>query len=146
MSKVATTRKKIDSHAVAIRSNLSIHPQKGWIRNIREALAMTQAELAKKLGVNQKTIHSLELNEINEKIQIGTLKKLAEAMNCDFHYTFIPRKSLEETYIEQAKKNAVDHLTRIENTMALERQSMKFSKSRLEEIIEELIKTERVKW
>lgn len=146
MSRKIDFRKSLDLKAKVLKPNLAPLPKLGWVRSVREALAMTQSDLAKRIGVNQRTIHALEMSEINQKIQIGSLQKLADAMNCDFYYAFVPRKTLEHSYKEQARQNAIEHLARIENTMVLERQKMKFPNSRIEEIMEELVETERVKW
>lgn len=146
MSIVKVNRIKLDSRAKLLKPKLATIPAFGWIRNVRQALGMSQKDLAKKLGVNPKTIHSLEVNEIKNKIQIESLKKLADALDCDFYYGFIPRKSLEATYELQARKNAEAHLERVMNTMALEKQSVEFPKSRIEEIVKEILESESVKW
>lgn len=146
MSAVKTNREVIDSAAKSLRPKLVPAPAFGWIRNVRKALGMSQKDLARRIGVNPKTIHSLEVNEVNSKIQIESLKKLADAMDCDFYYGFVPRKGLQATYEDQARKNAESHLARVMNTMALEKQSIQFSRSRVEEIVQELLETESVKW
>lgn len=146
MGKSALIRKRLDSKSKALRSNLVPVPNFGWVRNVREALGMTQSDLAKRLGVNQKTIHSLEVNEVNQKIQLASLQKLADAMDCDFYYAFIPRHTLEDTYTKQAELTAEKHIKRIYNTMALEKQSVVFSKNKIQEIVDDIKEREIIKW
>lgn len=146
MSKSYLLRRELDADAKVLKPRLAPIPRFGWIRNVRQALGMSQGDLARKLNLNPKTIHALEVNELNHKIQIDSLKKVADALDCDFYYAFIPRQGLENTYKEQAQRNAEAHLARVSNTMELEKQKVRFPKSRLEEVFKEILKSQSVKW
>lgn len=69
---------------------------------------MTLGKLGKICGLAPSTIAQAEQRELEEKITVETLKKTAEAMNCEFVYTFIPKSDLnafiEKTAYEKAKR------------------------------------------
>jgi len=76
-------------------------PKSGWIKTIREALSMPLAFPANKLGASKQSIIRFEKNEVDESITLKSLRKLAEAMDCELHYAIVPhgrslRGSLQE--------------------------------------------------
>lgn len=139
-------RKILDGKVRGLRTRLVPTPQEGWIRACRDALRMSQGELAHRVGVQQSTIHRLEANELNKKIQLDTLEKLAEAMGCDLYYGFIPRGSFQEMYEAQALKNAVDLENRLRNNMELENQPIKKSDSHIQTTARRLMIYDKVRW
>ena len=139
-------RKVFDDGAKALRSRLRETPQEGWIRRTREALRMSQGELAYLAGVEQSTIHRLEENEVNKKIQLDTLEKLADAMGCDLYYGFMPRTSLQEAYVNQAHKHAEVNEARLHNNMELEDQQVKHSEHLVKVFATQLMQRDAVKW
>lgn len=62
----------------------------------------------------------MELNENN--LKFSTMKKIAEGLDCDFVYGFIPKSSLQETIKRQAHKKAEAILSSVNTNMALEDQ------------------------
>lgn len=58
------------------------------IKERREALKMTQAELAEKSGLSRATISAIENNGLSD-IKVSTLKALAEALRCKPHSLFV---------------------------------------------------------
>src|SRR6516165_10510995 len=78
-------------------------PVRGWIRAIREALGMSAAQLAKRLGVRQPSIVALEQSEVKGTIELATLRRVAEALDCTLIYALVPNKPLEETIRERAR-------------------------------------------
>ena len=113
-----------------------------WIRTIREALGMTQVQLAKKLHVTPQTINAIEKSESLGTISVNTLKKIGEALGCSIFITFIPHESLEDIVRKQAQKIARHLVEHIVHTMALEAQqpSPKFIEEQIKELTSELIK------
>ena len=95
-------------------------PKQGWISAIRRALGMTAKQLAERVGLSQPRIAKMELNENN--LKISTMKKIAEGLDCDFVYGFIPKSSLQETIKRQAHKKAKTILSSVNTNMALEDQ------------------------
>jgi predicted DNA-binding mobile mystery protein A len=96
----------------------------GWIKTIREALGMTSTNLASRVGVNQSRIIHMEKAESDGNIKISTMEKVADALDMDFVYGFVPRTSLNEMVRQQAKKIALHKMERLDNTMRLELQEL----------------------
>jgi predicted DNA-binding mobile mystery protein A len=119
-------------------------PRNGWIRELREALGMSARQLAQRVGVGQPTIARLEKSEAAGTIEIKTLRKVAEGMNCRLVYTFIPIEgSLEETLRVQATQTAEKLLARVEHSMTLEAQGAtpQDRKAQVQELADELVRT-----
>jgi predicted DNA-binding mobile mystery protein A len=102
----------------------SSRPASGWIRAIREALGMTQRQLAQRVGRKPQTILDLQAREAAETIQLNSLRELAEAMDCDLVYAIVPRKPLGAILDERARSVARQALRRIGHSMELERQGL----------------------
>ena len=94
----------------------------GWIKTVREAIGMTVSQLAARLGVTQPRITKMEFNEDN--LKLSTMKKAAEAMNCEFVYYFKPRTTFQNLVDEQAQKKAAEVLKTVNVNMALENQEI----------------------
>lgn len=78
-------------------------PPKGWIRFIREALNMSSKALAKRVGISPNTMSETEKAEREEAISLRKLTKVANSMNCDLVYYFLPRKPIKEMIDERAR-------------------------------------------
>ena len=104
-------------------------PGKGWIKAIRESLGMSASALARKLGVTPHSIAKLEKAEADDKITLASLRKLANALDCELQYTLVPRQSLEEILKERAMVVARERLRPISHSMGLENQSVDQSAS-----------------
>lgn len=102
----------------------SLYSDKGWIKLIREALGMSTQQLANKVGINQSRISRLENAEINGDLKLSSLKKIADGLNMQFVYGFVPKDSLEGMVQEQAKIKARQRMTRVNHTMRLEEQEL----------------------
>ena len=111
-------------------------PPQGWLKTIREFLGMTTTQLAKKINVAQPRVINLEKNEKNTKI--STMERIADALNCDFVYAFIPRENIDDIIYNQAKKKALKILNRVNKNMGLENQ-LSDNEDTLEEVIKELL-------
>lgn len=97
-------------------------PPKGWIRAIRDAVGMTGAQLASRLGTRQQSVEALEKSEAAGSIQLSTLRRAAEAMDCTLVYALVPKTSLEDMVRQRARKLALRDLRRVAHTMKLEAQ------------------------
>ena len=71
-------------------------PAHGWIKTYRYLFDLSQNDLARLMGVSQKRIGAIEENEINNRIEIATLIKVAEIFDSELRYFFVPRKPLED--------------------------------------------------
>lgn len=97
-------------------------PHRGWIRAIRDALGMSSTELAARMGVSQSTIAQLERNEVRETIKVETLRRAADALDCDLIYALLPRRSLNDLVTSQARRKAAAALGPVAHHMRLEDQ------------------------
>ena len=97
--------------------------KQGWVSSVRQALGMTALQLAKRLGISQPRIAKMESNELN--LKISTMEKIAQSLDCDFVYGFVPKESLQATIDRQARKKAAQILTKVNANMALEDQLAK---------------------
>lgn len=99
-------------------------PPRGWIRAIRDAIGMTGAQLGRRLGMTAQGIVSLERSEANGKIQLNTLRRAGEAMDCVLVYALVPKTSLTEMVDRRARELALRTLRRVSHSMALEDQQV----------------------
>ena len=114
----------LDEKTSALKAIKLPQPPTGWIRTIRTALRMSQAELATILQMNQKSLHALETSEANSKIRLESLEKVANALDCDLVYAFVPRQSFEGRYRDRAHTIAEARIKRVANSMELENQAV----------------------
>ena len=113
----------MDKKTSDLKSAKNIVPQcSGWIKTVREAIGMTVSQLAARLGVTQPRITKMESNEDN--LKLSTMKKAAEAMNCEFVYYFKPKTTFQNLVDEQAQKKAAEVLKTVNVNMALENQEI----------------------
>lgn len=98
-------------------------PSVGWIQSIRTALGMTTRQLAARLGVTQSTLAELEKSEAADKITLQSLRRVAEAMDCDLQYVLVPRISLKKRVEHQAEVIARQQVSRVLHSMRLEDQA-----------------------
>jgi predicted DNA-binding mobile mystery protein A len=91
---------------------------------VREALAMPAAVLAERLGVADTTVLRLEESERLGTAQLNTLRRAADALDCELVYAFVPRRPLEAQVLEQARARAEAEVGRIAHSMALEDQAV----------------------
>jgi predicted DNA-binding mobile mystery protein A len=78
----------------------------GWIRPIRKALGLSLATVGKRAGIHRQNVLAFEKSEETEQIKIQNLRRIAEAMDCDFVYAIIPRQSaIVDVAMRYAKTN-----------------------------------------
>jgi predicted DNA-binding mobile mystery protein A len=119
----AQARAHLDERFKAIGSPASYaQPVRGWVKAIREALGMSTSQLAKRAGVRQPSIVALEQSEAKGSIELATLRRIAEALDCKLVYALVPNKPLEQTVRDRARLFARRRLDPIEHSMALEDQ------------------------
>ena len=114
-------------------------PVRGWIKAIRGALGMSTAQLAKRLRVKQPSVVALEQSEAKGAIELATLRRVAEALDCTLVYALIPNQPLEAMVRDRARTFARRRLEPVEHSMLLEDQKVtaKDAEARLDEIVRE---------
>ena len=116
---------QLESALQPFRSAIGVaRPRSGWLRAIREALGMTNAQLAKRVKRQPQTLLDLQEREGAQTIQLNTLRELAEALDCELVYAIVPRKPLDQVVGEQAEAVARRLLRRTGHSMELERQGL----------------------
>jgi predicted DNA-binding mobile mystery protein A len=70
-------------------ASLSPRPGSGWVRAIRESLGMTAAAFARRLSMSHAGVRKLESSEASDTITLGSLRKLAEALDCELQYALV---------------------------------------------------------
>lgn len=99
-------------------------PQAGWIRTVREALSLSQSQLANRLGVTQRSVQAMEKSEASEGIRLDTLRRAADALGCDLVYALVPREPLRDTMERQARQLIASRLAGVNHSMLLEDQAV----------------------
>jgi predicted DNA-binding mobile mystery protein A len=114
-------------------------PVRGWIKAVREALGMSTAQLAKRLRIKQPSLVELEKSEARGTIELATLRRVAEALDCTLVYALVPNKPLESTVRARARVFAQKRRGPVEHSMMLEDQKVpaKNVEARLDEIVRE---------
>lgn len=117
----ATARRRLDNRLKAlINPDALARPPRGWIKAIREALGMTTAQLARRLGVSQPRAVVIEKAEQENSVTLGTLERTAQALDCRLVYALVPRTPLEELVAERAEHLAKQYLASTRHSMELE--------------------------
>ena len=116
-------RQRLDERLMTLKPEERFKaPPKGWLRAIRDALGMTGVQFARRLGIRPQSVEALEKSEANGSIQLKTLRRAAEALDCTLVYALVPNTSLEGVVGERARKLAMRDLGRVAHTMKLEAQ------------------------
>ena len=140
----------LDQRFRAFRSLKDLsQPPKGWIRAVRDALGMTTAQFARRLGVSQPRVVAIEKAEISKAITLKSLERAAEALDCRVVYLFIPASSLEDTVRARAAQVAARQLSALNRTMSLEDQSVQDKRAReamRQKLIAELVENPSRLW
>src|ERR1017187_279129 len=106
----------------------SVHgPTRGWLRAAREAIGLTQSQMAKKLGMKQQAYANIEVREQKEKVTLETLRRAAGALDCDLVYALVPKKGVAQTFSDLATTHDpnVAMRTATEHSMSLEGQGQR---------------------
>ncbi len=122
-------------------------PSNGWINTLRKTLNISLKQLGKRLKVTSQNINQFELREKDGSISVQKLKEVANALDMEFVYAFIPKDgSLEKLVENRAHQVAKEIVMRTSHTMKLEDQENteerlnKAIKDRAEKIKNELPK------
>jgi predicted DNA-binding mobile mystery protein A len=135
----AQARARLDERFKAMEPSVrEPNPVRGWIKAIREALGMTTEQLARRLGVKQPSVVALEQSEAKGTIELASLRRVAEALDCTLVYALVPNKLLEQTVRERARLFARRRFGPIAHSMTLEDQ--KVHREENEAMIDEILR------
>lgn len=85
---------------------------------------MSSAQLAKRLDIKQPSVVALEQSEARGTIQLATLRRVAEALDCTLVYALVPNKPVETMVRDRARVLARNRLGPIAHSMQLEDQKV----------------------
>jgi predicted DNA-binding mobile mystery protein A len=98
-------------------------PTSGWIASVREALGLTLGQVGQHLRASRQAVQQLERAEASDRITLGALRRVAEAMGCELVYALVPKTG---SFVELAERPTRDRATRdvksVMHTMMLEDQ------------------------
>ena len=114
----------LDQRFTLVRNWSVARPPRGWLRAIRDALGLTTKQFAKRLGVSQPRVVALEKGEVEETVTLATLRRAAEALDCQLVYAMIPNRPLVEMLRERAEAKADEQIAGVSHTMRLENQAI----------------------
>lgn len=138
----SSARRQLDKRLSLLTETSSLAPPpRGWIRAIREALGMTTAQLAKRLGVSQPRVIDIEKAEARRTITLDSLERAARALHCRLVYALVPNKPLDDLVEERARLLAEKRLAATRHSMTLEAQGVEPGDEReqLQRLIRELV-------
>ena len=81
-----------------------------------------------RLDISHAAVSSLERSERLGTIRVDTLRRAADALDCDLVYGLVPRHGLETTVQRAAREKAAARIGAVDRTMRLEAQGVPASK------------------
>jgi|SRR5215813_1200040 len=119
---------------LAEAKNLPPRPSGGWLGSIREALGLSLAEIGRRLQLSRQNVQKFERAECTDRVTLGTLRRVADAMGCDLIYVLVPKSgSFTELAERPARESAARDVQRVIHTMALEDQKPENAAQLMEE-------------
>jgi predicted DNA-binding mobile mystery protein A len=103
-------RRRLDQRLIGLNEVFGPPPVSGWVRAVRRALGMSTFDLARRIGLSDSRVKQLEQAEAAGSIRLSQLRRLAGALNCEFHYVILPRESLEKMVRRQARLKAAEKI------------------------------------
>ncbi|MBI3431682.1 MAG: mobile mystery protein A [Hydrogenophilales bacterium] len=138
----ASARRQLDKRLSTLGNIEALtRPPRGWVKAIREALGMTSAQLAKRMGVSQPRVFTLEQAEAKSAVTLESLERAARALDCRLVYALVPRQPLDALIEERALLLAKKRLAAASHTMALEAQGIEKGdeSEQLERLVRQII-------
>ena len=115
-------------------------PKEGWVRTLRKTLGMSSPQLATRLDVSKSQASQIERMEIEDRITLKQLRRVADALDCDLVYALVPRQSIDSMIRDRAKLKAEQLVSKTDMQMKLEAQQL--SNEKLQEQVK--FETERL--
>jgi predicted DNA-binding mobile mystery protein A len=84
---------------------------------------MSAAALASRMGTTAGAVTRLEQSEAGDRIRLDTLRRAADALECDLVYLLVPRRPLHTVVRDRARELAHWQVAAVEQTMSLEDQA-----------------------
>jgi predicted DNA-binding mobile mystery protein A len=104
--------------------NNIIRPKEGWVRTLRKALGMSSPQLARRLGISKSQASQMERMEVEDRITLKQLRRVADSLDCELMYALVPRKPIDIMLRERAMEKAQKLVTKTDVQMKLEAQQL----------------------
>lgn len=114
-------RSKIDQ---LIDNKRISRPNEGWIRTFRKALGMSSPQLAMRMGISKSQASQIERMEMEDRITLTQLRRVADSLDCDLTYALVPRKPVNEMIKDRARDKAHRLVNKTDVQMKLEAQQL----------------------
>lgn len=142
-------RKQLDQRLERIRElgpALS-EPDAGWVSALRNALGMTQADLARRMDVSQQAVAQLEKREAGGSATLKALEGAAHALGGELVYAIVPRRPISDVLERRALELAARMTGSVRHSMRLEDQEPDSDlDERTRELAKELLASPRRLW
>lgn len=127
---------------------LRARPAKGWIHAIRTALGMSVTVLAQRLGVRHSTVLAYENAERSGRIQLDTMRRVADALDAELLVVLVPRKPVGDTLRARARDIAQQEMRATVQSMRLENQEVDEAETQaqLDLLVENLVREPKKLW
>jgi len=99
-------------------------PPEGWLRTARKALGMSGAQLARRMGASRGLVSQTERGELEGRVTLRTMARMADAMGYQFVYALVPKGSVQEMVQQRALQLARHDVASATTHMALEDQML----------------------
>src|SRR5579862_5107004 len=94
--------------------NLPPRPKGGWIASLREALGLSLAEVGRQVRVPRQNVQQYQRAEATDRITLGTLRRVADALGCELVYVLVPKSgSFAELAERPAREGAARDVERV---------------------------------
>lgn len=119
-------------------------PVRMQLRMLREALGMTQKQLAKRVGLKQNTIAMFE-KDGHVDFQLSTLIKLAKGLHAEVIVNIVPLENLNALVTRRAQAVAKKLLKVSRGSTAIELQlpGEKYNKSELKKLVAKILENHK---
>lgn len=124
MRHVQLARESLDRRLSGVDKVALAVPSGGWVRTIREALGMSTRQLGARAGMSGQAVAKIERSEETGTVQLATLRRLADELDCELVYALVPRSGLRDTVRRRALELAAAHLGAVDRSMRLEDQGV----------------------
>lgn len=104
--------------------------------------------LGRRLGISHSGVRKLEQAEATDAITLASLRKLAQALDCELHYAFIPKRPLNKVIDDRALEVARERMRQVAHHMALEAQGVEGEamEAQVREVADSLARRPRQLW
>ena len=117
-------RRQLDQRLEQIRgmTRLMEAPEGGWVAALRTAYAMSQKDLASRMGISQQAVSQLERREADYSATLHPLEQAAGALGGQLVYAIVPTRSIDTIIEVRALHLARQMMSSVRHTMRLEDQ------------------------